>query len=113
MNISPITTNQNYKQQNFGALKIKVEDFMPLQYDEKFEQLLTKYGLVSDGVCAGVDDKGNWVTIILSEEGSKAQDAIMQFIGKAAEAIGIKDARKYIQNHSEALAEVDIGSTLS
>lgn len=113
MNVSPITTSQNYKQQNFGALKIKVEDFMPLQNNEQFASLLAEHGLLEHGLWAGVDDKGNWVTIILSRKSSKVEKEIMKFIGSVAESIGIKDARKYIKNHTEALADVDIGASLS
>lgn len=111
MRIQSIQNQQTQSRPSFGALKIKATDFIPFQYNEQFGLLLEKHGL-QNSLFAGMDGM-NFVTIIMSRKGSRVEKAIKQLIGEAAESIGIKDARKYIQNHTDATADVDIGSSLS
>lgn len=92
MNISTITTNQNYKQQNFGALKIKNDQGL-LNIPWGF---LTQYKLQNSS-CFGMDEFMQVFTIFPTKRGSKVEKEIMTSVGSNAESISILEARKLVE----------------
>lgn len=93
MNISPITTNQNYKQQNFGALKIKPPEQGLLNIPWGF---LTQHKL-QNSMCYGMDEFMQVFTIFPTKKGSKVEKEIMTSVGSDAESISILEARKLVE----------------
>lgn len=92
MNISQVTTNQNYKQQNFGALKVNEKGTGYIPWTLLNEHSLKAYSFVRGS---------RLFSIIPTRKGSKLEKKIQQLIGKGAESIGIKQARLYRKGYQK------------
>lgn len=94
MNIAPITINQNYQQQNFGALKIK----------DRQGALSIPWGLLiqhnlQNSPRSGMDSSMQLFTIIPTIKGSRVEREILISAGQNAESISISEARELIDNY--------------
>lgn len=104
MNISTITTNQNYKQQNFGALKINRKAADRLRFNDEYKKLLEQHGLRNRRSFG--TDCDVFYTVIPTRKGSKVEKKIMQFIGQDVESIGINYARKLVGNYRKFVMDL-------
>lgn len=95
MNISPVTTNQNYKQQNFGALKINIKGTAHLRHNQSFNWALGRYNLSR---FTGLDANGKTFIIIPSRKRSIAEGILTAITGQdKIESISINEARKMVE----------------